>query len=159
MIEDREELMVSPTNGGIPKLRKAHFLKPTLRPRNQPLPKPPSICLSLNPNINDLMKRALFKGRVEPRKTWMTWVDDLQKTHQNVWKKVGIFDAIRVSTYHIKKDNPLITELAQRWCPAINTFIFPWGRATMTLEDVMILGGSQFWRFLFVKAENLSKLR
>ncbi|XP_075669686.1 uncharacterized protein LOC142639378 [Castanea sativa] len=31
--------------------------------------------------------------------------------------------------------------LAEKWCPKTNTFIFSWGEATVTLEDMMALGG------------------
>lgn len=45
------------------------------------------------------------------------------------------------STYHILKDNELILKLAEKWCVETNTFVFPWGEATISLEDMMVLGG------------------
>lgn len=35
----------------------------------------------------------------------------------------------------------MLLGLAERWCSDSNTFIFPWGEATITLEDTMVLGG------------------
>ncbi|GLU23620.1 hypothetical protein SLE2022_396120 [Rubroshorea leprosula] len=45
------------------------------------------------------------------------------------------------STYVIKQQRELILGVAERWSPETNTFIFPWGEATITLEDVMVCGG------------------
>lgn len=35
----------------------------------------------------------------------------------------------------------MLLGLAEFWSPETNTFVFPWGEATITLEDVMVLGG------------------
>ncbi|KAL8166952.1 hypothetical protein V2J09_008451 [Rumex salicifolius] len=70
-----------------------------------------------------------------------SWVQNLCSAHQSTWKKAGIYDAIMASKYPIKRQDNLILELASRWCSKTNTFIFPWGEATITLEDVMVLGG------------------
>ncbi|XP_056698312.1 uncharacterized protein [Spinacia oleracea] len=142
MIEERDQLMVSQNSNQTQTLRKAHFLKPTLDPINQTLPKPPSsLSLSSKPNINLLKRRVNFKGTTIPQKNWDTWVQNLQQTHENTWKKVGIFDAIRASTCCIVRDNELILGLAYNWCTETNTFVFQWGECSITLEDVMILGG------------------
>ncbi|KAM3395569.1 hypothetical protein P3S68_004575 [Capsicum galapagoense] len=37
--------------------------------------------------------------------------------------------------------NDLIIALVERWCMETNTFIFPWGESTVTLEDILLLGG------------------
>uniref|UniRef100_A0A803LYC8 Aminotransferase-like plant mobile domain-containing protein n=2 Tax=Chenopodium quinoa TaxID=63459 RepID=A0A803LYC8_CHEQI len=142
MIVEREELMISSINGGLPTFRKAHFLKPVSNPTNQPHPDLSSLCLPLNPNYIQLInKRVSFHGMLGPLKSWKSWVDNMEQAHQEIWKKVGIFEAIRASTYHIVKDNKLIIKLAERWCSETNTFFFPWGESTITLEDAMILGG------------------
>ncbi|KNA12177.1 hypothetical protein SOVF_128440 [Spinacia oleracea] len=143
IVEEREILMIPPNSDGKPTLRKAHFLKPLLNPKIQPLPKSPSVPLRSNPKINieDLGKSVSFYGRLKPLKGSRSWVDDLKQTHQSIWKKVGIFDAIAASSYKIKRDNELIMCLAERWCPETNTFVFPWGESTISLEDIMVLGG------------------
>ncbi|KAK5834353.1 hypothetical protein PVK06_018230 [Gossypium arboreum] len=58
-----------------------------------------------------------------------------------LWYQTGICDAIMSSTYEIRCNKDLILGLVEFWCPETNTFVFPWGEATVTLEDVMILGG------------------
>ncbi|XP_021758578.1 uncharacterized protein LOC110723533 [Chenopodium quinoa] len=143
IIEEREEFMLSINSNQTPSSRIGHFLKPTFKPKNETLPKPPSLpSFSLKSNIKQLLKRKVsFKGRPKPQKNWDTWVQNLQKTHQNTWKKVGIFDAIKASTYVIKWDKNLIFGLAGNWCSETNTFVFSCGECSITLEDVMILGG------------------
>uniref|UniRef100_A0A803LYD0 Aminotransferase-like plant mobile domain-containing protein n=2 Tax=Chenopodium quinoa TaxID=63459 RepID=A0A803LYD0_CHEQI len=147
IVEERENLMVPPANEGLPTFRRAHFLKPIYNPTNQLLPKHPSICLPLNTKTKKLKERVVFKGRLKPHKSWSIWVENLQKTHELSWKRAGIYDAIRCSTYEIKEDNELIIGLVEKWCPDTNTFVFPWGEASITLEDVMILGGFSVFGF------------
>ncbi|XP_059654977.1 uncharacterized protein LOC132301767 [Cornus florida] len=137
IMEARKELMVPPT-GGNPTLRTAHFLNPTLNSSIRDLPS-----LSI-PTISELDKTLLkieFKGRPGPQNGWNRWVERLQSEYQHVWKKAGIYDAILASTYQILRHNDLVIQLAQRWCVDTNTFIFPWGEATITLEDMVVLGG------------------
>ncbi|CAN0871247.1 hypothetical protein LINGRAHAP2_LOCUS9794 [Linum grandiflorum] len=56
--------------------------------------------------------------------------------HKPTWEKAGIFDAIMSSVYPIKRDEELVYRLAEKWCPTTNSFVFPWGEATVTLEDM-----------------------
>lgn len=35
----------------------------------------------------------------------------------------------------------MVLGLTEYWSPETETFVFPWGAATLTLEDVIILGG------------------
>ncbi|XP_074310513.1 serine/threonine-protein phosphatase 7 long form homolog [Silene latifolia] len=139
IIEERVELMVDQTAFNViqnPTKRIAHFLKPSLNLNALP-PKPPKIqsfSLLSKPNV-------LFSCSSNPLKGWETWVEKLRVTHEPEWRKAGIFDAIKGSTYHIARVSDLIYNLVERWCPETNTFVFPWGEATVTLEDVYVLGG------------------
>ncbi|KAK7828807.1 hypothetical protein CFP56_029923 [Quercus suber] len=45
------------------------------------------------------------------------------------------------SKYHIQKDQSLVLGITERWCSETKTFVFPWGEATVTLEDVIVLWG------------------
>uniref|UniRef100_A0A1S3Y541 Serine/threonine-protein phosphatase 7 long form homolog n=1 Tax=Nicotiana tabacum TaxID=4097 RepID=A0A1S3Y541_TOBAC len=74
-------------------------------------------------------------------KEWPTWVDLLKPLYQDIWKKDGIFEAVIASTFKIHRHNDLIIALVERWCLETNTFILPWGEATVTLEDMVVLGG------------------
>ena len=135
IVEVREELMVS-SSGGNPTLRIAHFLKPTITSIEGPVFKlPPPI---LEPQ--KLSLRVSFRGWRCAQNNWKTWVDKMASLHQATWKRAGIYEAVLNSTYQIRRDNDLVFGFAKRWCSETNTFIFPWGEATITLEDIMVLG-------------------
>nr|XP_016451371.1 PREDICTED: uncharacterized protein LOC107776071 [Nicotiana tabacum] len=143
IMEEREELMVSLVDYEqvIPIIRVAHFLKPTL-PSAEKFPFSPS-----RPNIQELRRstslKVQFRGGVSVShlKEWATWVNKLKPLYQEIWKKAGIFEAIIASTFKICMHNDLIIALAERWCLETNTFILPWGEATVTLEDMVVLSG------------------
>nr|POE68139.1 serine/threonine-protein phosphatase 7 long form like [Quercus suber] len=141
IVEIREELMVSST-GGNPTLRIAHFLTPTIKgPVFNLPPFPPS---SIPPYIEPHKKlplRVSFWGWRYPRDNWKTWVEKMATLHETTWKKAGIYEAVLSSTYEIVRDNDLVFGVAEKWCSETNTFIFPWGEVTITLEDTMVLGG------------------
>ncbi|KAL3508504.1 hypothetical protein ACH5RR_027905 [Cinchona calisaya] len=135
IMEEREELMASGT-GGTPQMRIAHFLKPTvpsIRASNLKLP-----YLSPKPRWP---LHVEFNGWRDPQKKWQNWVEKMQAKHQSLWKKAGISEAIICSKYKFHRNDDLIFGIAERWCCDTNTFVFPWGEATITLEDMMILGG------------------
>ncbi|XP_030930631.1 uncharacterized protein LOC115956371 [Quercus lobata] len=139
IFEEREELMVSPT-GGNPTLRIAHFLKPSVSSIDE-LPSP---FLSAEPTISELENLPLkvhFKSWRRMDENWKMWVASLHSKYQSIWKKSGIYEAIMCSKYSICRHQDLILGLAEKWCPKTNTFIFSWGEATVTLEDMMALGG------------------
>ncbi|PRQ31722.1 putative protein-serine/threonine phosphatase [Rosa chinensis] len=45
------------------------------------------------------------------------------------------------SKYETNFNKDLVLVLAEFWCSETNTFVFDWGEATITMEDVMLLGG------------------
>ncbi|XP_057420550.1 uncharacterized protein LOC130714643 [Lotus japonicus] len=145
-MEVREEFMVSPAAGddSEPTLRTAHFLKPI------------AIATSIVSETETLSFSSFVSPKFEPKewpltvhfngwrntnKKWITWVDALRPRYESVWKKVGIFEAIMSTKCYIVKNQNLALGLAEKWCSKTNTFVFPWGEATITLEDVMVLGG------------------
>ncbi|CDP11864.1 unnamed protein product [Coffea canephora] len=135
IVEEREEIMAS-ASGGFLQKRTAHFLKPAV-----PCNKASNLKLPyLSPKPWWLL-HVEFNGWRDPQKKWEKWVDRMQSKHQSLWKKAGIFEAIMCSKYRFHRNKDLIFGLAERWCSETNTFVFPWGEATITLEDVMILGG------------------
>ncbi|XWS27870.1 hypothetical protein CRYUN_Cryun25bG0016900 [Craigia yunnanensis] len=144
IVEEREELMVSIFADGKPNLRTAHFLKPTLSSIDAPIPKLFSLSRSFLPHSfepDDWPLKACFSGWRTPTKSWLFWVEILRPKYQPVWQKAGIYEAIMSSTCSIKRYDDLAIGLAEKWNPETNTFIFPWGETTISLEDVMILGG------------------
>jgi hypothetical protein len=144
IFEVSERLMVSPT-GGEPYLRIAHFLKPSITSISGPDFELPQFCpCSLPPSSlepQDWPLKVTFSGWRNGHKTWVTWVDQMASLHQSKWKKAGIYEAIMTSTYHIRRDKSLLLGIVERWCSETKSFLFPWGEATITLEDAMILGG------------------
>jgi len=144
MLDVREEQMVSFTGDSIPTLRTAHFLKPTLATSTRSVPKPPTCSLSSLPSTfepKEWLLKINFSGWQKPKLNWATWVHKLKFKYQSLWKKAGIYEAIMHSTFIVVRDYDFIIGLAEKWCPKTNTFVFPWGEATITLEDMIILGG------------------
>jgi hypothetical protein len=91
--------------------------------------------------INHHFPKIHFKGWKNPQTKWGHWVEKLTAEQAFTWNKTGICDALLSSLYHFPHNPSLILALVQYWSPKTNTFVFPWGEATITLEDVMILGG------------------
>ncbi|RWR79861.1 protein MAIN-LIKE 2-like protein [Cinnamomum micranthum f. kanehirae] len=58
--------------------------------------------------------------------------------HESTWQRSVILDSIKASTREIQRDPATILGLVESWCAYTNTF----GESTITLEDVLILGGS-----------------
>ncbi|KAM7251309.1 hypothetical protein ACFE04_023192 [Oxalis oulophora] len=143
--EEREEFMVS--NFGKPVKRIAHFLTPTTNTiqnvsTNPNSNNPPSSKSNLEPqNLQQQQVTVIYNGWRKPPSKWKIWVHHLTPKFQSLWKEAGIYEAIMCSTLNIKKDYDLLLSLPQKWNPTTNTFVFPWGEATLTLEDVLILGG------------------
>ncbi|OMO79270.1 hypothetical protein CCACVL1_13797 [Corchorus capsularis] len=135
--------MVSPTVGD-PTLRKAHFLKPTFTANNGEISElPPGCFYPKQPiqNLKHLSGKVVFKGWKRPTENWKRWVQSMHSKHQALWKQVGIYEAVMSSRYAMKKRKELVLALAEMWCPNTNTFIFPCGEATITLEDLMVSRG------------------
>lgn len=136
--------MISPTGDSNATLRKAYFLKPCINLVQDPnfefpfLPIPPNTNSS---EVETLPLKVRYRGRNFPQKNWKEWVSQLHSRHQSTWKKAGIHEAILSSTYRVQRHNELVLEVAERWCSETNSFLFPWGAATITLEDMIVLGG------------------
>nr|KJB32617.1 hypothetical protein B456_005G249100 [Gossypium raimondii] len=143
LVEEREELMVSPDSENEnknPCLRTAHFLKPISSSLETPLPKLPSQRFSsIEPK--DLPLSISFHGWRCRASNWSAWVEKMVVLHESTWKEAGIYEAIVNSTYQIKRNSDLVLGLAEKWCCGTKSFLFSWGEASVTLEDMMILGG------------------
>ncbi|XP_071680826.1 uncharacterized protein [Lolium perenne] len=121
-----------------PAVRLAHFLHPRAGGAHRPaLPSPPR---DTGPVLGDGLQ-VEFKGWAEPPILWKRWVDKLRPRYELQWRTVGILDAILATTYRVRRDDGAMLQLAAIWSAETNTFLFPWGEATVTLEDVSVLGG------------------
>ncbi|KAJ4882145.1 Plant mobile domain protein family [Raphanus sativus] len=93
------------------------------------------------PDSKSLSLSVSFKGWRLPNTKFKSWAIKMSSLHKPTWIQAGIFEAVMASTKAFTKDTDLLLCLAERWCPDTNTFVFPWGEATVTLEDVLMLLG------------------
>ncbi|CAN6820083.1 unnamed protein product, partial [Brassica oleracea] len=104
-----------------------------LRRQNRSAPPPP--------DLKSLSLSVSFKGWRLPNRKFKSWALKMSSLHKPTWIQAGVFEAIMASTKGISKDTDLLLGIAEKWSPDTNTFIFPWGEATITLEDVTFLLG------------------
>ncbi|XP_039832843.1 uncharacterized protein LOC120693463 [Panicum virgatum] len=118
-------------------VRLAHTLLPGAEPGAR-LPAPPR---DPGPVPSRGGALAEFRGWPGCPKLWMRWVDKLRPRHEPLWRDLGILDAILAATYRVRRDEGALLQLAAFWSAATSTFVFPWGEATVTLQDVAALAG------------------
>ncbi|XP_058788193.1 uncharacterized protein LOC131662426 [Vicia villosa] len=138
-MEMRQDWMLSPAGDSEPTLRTAHFLKPISNSIHEFSLNPSSSSSVLEPKGCPL--KINFNGWRYPHTKWVRWVDQLKPKYESVWKKAGIFEPIMSTKSRIMKNQDLLYGVAEKWCSQTNTFVFPFAEATITLEDVMVLGG------------------
>ncbi|CAK8565546.1 unnamed protein product [Lathyrus sativus] len=139
IMEAREDHMLSPAGDSEQTFRTAYFLKPIANSIRE---------LSLNHSSSSSVleskecpSKINFNGWRYPQTKWVRWVDQLKPKYESVWKKAGIFEPIMSTKSRIMKNQDLVYGVAEKWCSQTNTFVFPFGEATITLEDVIVLGG------------------
>lgn len=143
LVEEEEEEMVVPSGTGDPIKRFGRFLKPRVNSITD-------VTVSAVPSLRNAVsggkiswppKKVVLEGWRYPQPKWKEWVDRLKPLFEHTWKKAGILDAVICSTYEIRRHPSVFFALLLYWCPDTNTFAFPWSEVTLTLEDVMVLGG------------------
>ncbi|XP_057428562.1 uncharacterized protein LOC130721988 [Lotus japonicus] len=140
IMEVKEDFMVSPAGDSDPSLRTAHFLKPIAN-GNGTVSESETPFFSGHPIFEQWPLKVHFNGWRNLHPRWVRWVNALRLRYESVWKKAGMFDAIMSTTCYIMRNRDLAFGVAEKWCSETNTFVFSWGEATITLEDVMVLGG------------------
>ncbi|XP_010461930.1 PREDICTED: uncharacterized protein LOC104742607 [Camelina sativa] len=144
LTEEREEVIVSEKGRC---LRKTHFLKPFVTSIDDDgtvaeLPHCGDPRLSVSSSeLKSLSSRICFSGFWSANHRFVSWLKKMEALHAPTWRKAGIYEAIKASTYKISKNPSLLVSIAKKWCPETKSFVFPWGEATITLEDVMVLLG------------------
>uniref|UniRef100_A0A0D9VVN2 Aminotransferase-like plant mobile domain-containing protein n=1 Tax=Leersia perrieri TaxID=77586 RepID=A0A0D9VVN2_9ORYZ len=124
------------TDASHPTVRLVHLLLP----RAAHPPALPPLPTSFDPVL--LQLQVEFKGWAPESPTlWRRWVAKLRPHHEPLWQKAGILDAVLATTCRVRRDEGALLQLAAFWRPDTNTFVFPWGEATLTLQDVAVLGG------------------
>ncbi|KAI5409439.1 hypothetical protein KIW84_055032 [Lathyrus oleraceus] len=144
IMEVREDFMLSPAGDSEPTFRTAHFLKPIANSiheltLNELFLNPSSSSFVFEPKGCPL--KINFNGWRYPQTKWVRWLDQLKPKYESVWKKAGIFEPIMSTKSRLMKNQDLVYGVAEKWCSETNTFVFPFGEATITLEDVIVLGG------------------
>ncbi|XP_045822483.1 uncharacterized protein LOC123915413 [Trifolium pratense] len=152
IMEIKETEMLSPAGGDSKTtFRTAHFLKPIANSiheitYNHFNLNPSSPSSGFEPKEGSFKIR--FNGWLYPYTTkWVRWVDQLKPKYEPVWKKAGIFEPIMSTKSHIMKNQDLVYGVVEKWCSETNTFVFPFAEATITLEDVMVLGGYSLYGY------------
>ncbi|VVA93277.1 unnamed protein product [Arabis nemorensis] len=143
IVQIREALMC-PDGEKFEGLRTARFLNYTTASIDDDVFELPLDAFAYRPESIDPVKstvRISFSGWGSPSLNWIEWVNAMAESHATVWRKSGVHDAIMASRYQIKKQDDLMMALVEKWCIETNTFVFPWGEATVTLEDMIVLGG------------------
>jgi len=140
LMEVREDFMLSPAGDSEPTLRMAHFLKPVANSIEEPSFKCNPF-LSFSSDFVETHLETHFHGWRYQQHKWVSWVDKLQHKYESLWRKAEIFEAIMSTKCYIHKNYNLLFGIVDKWCSETNTFVFPFGEATITLEDVMVLGG------------------
>ncbi|KMS98432.1 hypothetical protein BVRB_4g091300 [Beta vulgaris subsp. vulgaris] len=95
----------------------------------------------LQKNLQKWPIKVNFRGWRKPRQKWVNWVEKLSPKYAKIWELTGICGGILSSLHKIKPNPEIILALSEFWCSKTNTFIFPWGEATITLKDVNVLYG------------------
>ncbi|XP_037436317.1 uncharacterized protein LOC119303303 [Triticum dicoccoides] len=138
LVQEATTAIVSGADPSRPSARSAHFLLPRAGGARLPaLPSPPR---NAGPVLGDELP-VDWTACPGSSKLWRRWVARLRPRHERLWRKLGILDAVLATTGWVRRDEGLLLQLAAFWSGDTNTFVFPWGEATVTLEDMAVLGG------------------
>ncbi|KAM7250893.1 hypothetical protein ACFE04_022776 [Oxalis oulophora] len=149
IIEERIENVVSLNGSSIssssePCLKVCNFLKPCVSTGSESVVDNEQVIFSPTSDVQATAALSLnvrFLGWQTLPKNWKSWVLSMHSKHHQTWKQAGIEKSILSSIYYIPRDKDFIFDLAHKhWCPKTNTFIFPFGESTITLEDMIVLG-------------------
>ncbi|KAH0925319.1 hypothetical protein HID58_017575 [Brassica napus] len=135
IVQVRQALMC-PDGGRFEGLRTAHFLNHTTTSIDDDV-----FELPLDAFVTSEPEKLSFSGWGSPSVNWIEWVNAMAESNATMWRRSGVYDAIMASRYQITKQDDLMTALVEKWCIETNSFVFPWGEATVTLEDMIVLGG------------------
>ncbi|CAA7048430.1 unnamed protein product [Microthlaspi erraticum] len=144
LMEEREEPMVFPSEKDRT-LIKTPFLKPFVTSIDGSIAELPHrrrrLSVSASSHLKHTFSAISFTGFWFAGDRFKSWAAKMEALHEPTWRKAGIFEAIKASTHKILKNQSLLLALVEKWCPETKSFVFPWGEATITLEDVMVILG------------------
>nr|CAB3499105.1 unnamed protein product [Digitaria exilis] len=140
LVEESTVPIASEGDPSRPCVRPALFLRPRTGDGG-PLPPPPGEPASGPVRVRGI--QAEFRGWACVPRRWREWVEKLRPRHEPLWRELGILGAVLASTCRVRrsKHERALLQLAAFWSGSTGTFVFPWGEATVTLEDVAALTG------------------
>nr|XP_016480680.1 PREDICTED: uncharacterized protein LOC107801805 [Nicotiana tabacum]XP_016480681.1 PREDICTED: uncharacterized protein LOC107801805 [Nicotiana tabacum] len=93
---------------------------------------------SLEPGWNEA---RTWKSWPYPIKTWINWVDRLEKEKGEKWRNAGMYDAIQLSKIDIPLEKNLLYAALCFWSISSNSFHFNFGIMGPTVLDIVALTG------------------
>ena len=69
---------------------------------------------------------------------WITWVDRLSPHFQGHWESLGTAQFIKLTKVKVTFNLDLMSVSLRFWSKDLNSFIFPFGLASITMGDISI---------------------
>ncbi|KAL1833863.1 hypothetical protein ACET3Z_003514 [Daucus carota] len=138
LVEQSEEVMV-PTGGGNPTLGMAHLMKPLVSEDILYYPPPPTVLIASNPNSQNLKKWCLKGSKTSPKARWNLWVNTLEPRYGEIWRRTGIYEAIKASTFSVPRDKMLLLGFAEFWTALNNDSILLFWRPYSLIQSGSML--------------------
>ena len=102
---------------------KTHFLKPYVTSIDGPVAELPRrrrrVSVSSSSDVKVLSLRSFANNH-----NFRSWMRKMEALHEPTWRKAGIFEALKASTFKILEDPSLIQTLVEKWCPKTKSFVF-----------------------------------
>ncbi|RWR93808.1 Serine/threonine-protein phosphatase 7 [Cinnamomum micranthum f. kanehirae] len=142
IVEERSTFMMFSITGE-PYIKIARFLKPTAKTPKEAIAVPSHHLIKepMNEKPSKSPSMTEYKGWRRPQHKWELWISLMLPRHDSTCQRFAVLDYIKASTCEIQRDPATILGLVESWCADTNAFVFEWGESTITLEDVLILGG------------------
>ncbi|KAK9930058.1 hypothetical protein M0R45_027115 [Rubus argutus] len=74
-------------------------------------------------------------------KEWKAWVPRMEHFFGDQWRKLGIYDAIKITEHEIKMEKPLLAAALCFWSSTTNTMNLPLGPMSPTILDLAAIIG------------------
>ena len=102
-----------------------------------PLTLPSEILLGKELRTMDLPTKSWPRASED----WITWVDRLSPHFQGHWESLDIAQFIKLTKVSVTLDLNLMSTALKFWYKDLNSFIFPFDPASITLRDISIFTG------------------
>ncbi|XP_060206161.1 uncharacterized protein LOC132633648 [Lycium barbarum] len=89
----------------------------------------------------DRSKGKTLRSWPNVSRTWIDWVDRVEKAKWEVWRSADIYDAIQLSKHNFPMDKNLLNAALCYWSISTNSFHFRFGMMGPTVLDIVALTG------------------